>query len=57
MLPPWSSGDQPLAIGTSLMASTATDDYVAAIVTELQEAVARLSPNHTMRLIKGDDDR
>ena len=43
VLPPWSSGDQPLAIGTSLMASTATDDYVAAIVAELNEAVARLS--------------
>ena len=32
VLPPWSSGDQPLAIGTSLMAATATEDFVAAVV-------------------------
>jgi IclR family transcriptional regulator, blcABC operon repressor len=43
VLPPWSSGDQPLAIGTSLMAATATDDYVAAVVNELRHAVDRLS--------------
>ena len=43
VLPPWSSGDQPLAIGTSLMAATATDDFVAAIVAELSEAVNRLT--------------
>lgn len=42
VLPPWSSGDQPLAIGTSLMASTVTDDVVAAVVAELREAVDRL---------------
>lgn len=42
VLPPWSSGDQPLAIGTSLMASTATDDVVEAVVKELREAVERL---------------
>jgi DNA-binding IclR family transcriptional regulator len=43
VLPPWSSGDQPLAIGTSLMSATATEDFVAAIVDELKQAVSRLS--------------
>ena len=43
VLPPWSSGDQPLAIGTSLMAATATEDFVAAVVDELKQAVDRLS--------------
>lgn len=43
VLPPWSSGDQPLAIGTSLMASTATEEFVVAVVAELTEAVDRLS--------------
>ena len=43
VLPPWSSGDQPLAIGTSLMAATATEDFVAAIVAELAKAVDRLT--------------
>lgn len=43
VLPPWSSGDRPLAIGTSLMASTATPDFVAAVVAELREATVRLS--------------
>ena len=43
VLPPWSSGDQPLAIGTSLMAATATEDFVAAVVDELTQAVERLS--------------
>lgn len=43
VLPPWSSGDQPLAIGTSLMASTATDDFVADIVEELRAAASWLS--------------
>jgi DNA-binding IclR family transcriptional regulator len=43
VLPPWTSGDQPLAMGTSLMAGAATPDYVAAIVTELREGVRRLS--------------
>ena len=42
VLPPWSSGDQPLAIGTSLMAATATDAFVAAVVDELTDAVDRL---------------
>ena len=43
VLPPWSSGDQPLAIGTSLMAVTATEEFVAAVVDELKQAVSRLS--------------
>ena len=43
VLPPWSSGDQPLAIGTSLMAATATEDFMAAVVDELKQAVDRLS--------------
>lgn len=42
VLPPWSSGDQPLAIGTSLMSATATPDVVAAVVDELRQAVDRL---------------
>jgi len=43
VVPPWSSGDQPMAIGTSLMAATATEAFVAAAVAELREAVGRLS--------------
>ncbi len=43
VLPPWTSGDQPLAMGTSLMASMATPDFVARIVAELHEGVYRLS--------------
>lgn len=42
VLPPWSSGDQPLAIGTSLMAASATEEFVAAVVAELRQAVDRL---------------
>ncbi|GAA3633176.1 IclR family transcriptional regulator [Microlunatus ginsengisoli] len=42
-LPPWMSGDQPLAMGTSLMASAATPDFVAAIVAELRDGVRRLT--------------
>lgn len=43
LVPPWSSGDEPLAIGTSLMASAATPEFVSQIVAELQEAVTRLT--------------
>jgi DNA-binding IclR family transcriptional regulator len=43
VLPPWTSGDQPLAMGTSLMAAAATPEFVAAIVAELREGVRRLS--------------
>lgn len=43
VLPPWTSGDQPLALGTSLMASAATPEFVAAVVAELREGVRRLS--------------
>lgn len=43
VLPPWSSGDQPLAIGTSLMSATATSAFLSEIVAELSEAVSRLS--------------
>lgn len=43
VLPPWTSGDQPLAMGTSLMATSATPEFVAAIVAELRDAVRRLS--------------
>lgn len=43
VLPPWTSGDQPLAMGTSLMAATATQDFVDAVVAELREGVRRLS--------------
>lgn len=43
VLPPWTSGDQPLAMGTSLMAAAATPDFVGSIVAELREGVRRLS--------------
>ncbi|GAA1061095.1 IclR family transcriptional regulator [Agromyces bracchium] len=43
VLPPWSSGDQPLAIGTSLAAASATPAYVSQIVDELGAAVSHLS--------------
>lgn len=42
-LPPWTSGDQPLAIGSSLMAASATPEFVAAIVAELGECVRRMT--------------
>lgn len=43
VLPPWSSGDQPLAIGASLMASAATEAVVADTVAELGIAIKHLS--------------
>ena len=43
VLPPWTSGDQPLAMGTSLMSAAATPEFVAAVVAELREGVRRLS--------------
>lgn len=43
VLPPWTSGDRPLAMGTSLMAAAATPDFVSAVVAELREGVRRLS--------------
>lgn len=43
VLPPWTSGDQPLAMGTSLVAAAATPEFVAAIVAELRDGVRRLS--------------
>ena len=52
VLPPWSSGDQPLAIGTSLMAAAATDDFVRAVVDELRQAVDRLGNPLYRRAVK-----
>ena len=43
VLPPWTSGDQPLAMGTSLMAGMAAPDFIAKVVAELREGVRRLS--------------
>jgi IclR family transcriptional regulator, blcABC operon repressor len=43
VLPAWMSGDQPLAMGTSLMASAATPEFVEAVVSELRDGVRRLS--------------
>ncbi|MFJ5956633.1 IclR family transcriptional regulator [Paenarthrobacter sp. NPDC092416] len=43
VIPPWSSGDQPLAIGASLAASSAGPDYVGQVVAELKAAVSQLS--------------
>lgn len=53
VLPPWSSGDQPLAIGTSLMATAATDEFVASAVAELRGAVRRLSNPLYRRAVEG----
>jgi DNA-binding IclR family transcriptional regulator len=43
VLPPWMSGDRPLAMGTSLMASAAAPEFVTAILAELRDGVRRLS--------------
>ncbi len=42
VLPPWTSGDEPLAMGTSLMTAAATPEFVAAVVAELRDGVRRL---------------
>jgi DNA-binding IclR family transcriptional regulator len=43
VLPSWASGEPPLAMGASVMAVQADDQFVAAIVEELLLAAARLS--------------
>lgn len=43
VLPPWASGDQPLAMGASLMAAQSSDDFVESIAAELVAGVRRLS--------------
>ena len=53
VLPPWASGDQSLAIGASLMAVQATDQFVGSIVEELLLAVDRLSNPLLRRPIAG----
>lgn len=53
VLPPWASGDQPLAMGASLMAATASDQFVAAIAEELVLAVDQLSNPLLRRPIAG----
>ena len=51
MLPPWASGDPPLAIGASLMAAQATDEFLTAIVAELRRAVTQLSDPLVRRVL------
>jgi DNA-binding IclR family transcriptional regulator len=53
VLPPWASGDQSLAMGASLMAAQATDQFVVSIVEELVLAVERLSNPLLRRPIAG----
>jgi IclR family transcriptional regulator, blcABC operon repressor len=53
VLPPWASGDQALALGASLMAVQASDQFVASIVEELVLAVDRLSNPLLRRPIAG----
>ena len=53
VLPPWASGDQSLAMGASLMAVQASDQFVASIVEELVLAVDRLSNPLVRRPITG----
>ncbi|HSU34456.1 MAG TPA: IclR family transcriptional regulator [Propionibacteriaceae bacterium] len=43
VLPPWASGEQSLAIGASLMAVQASEQFVTSIVEELHLAVDQLS--------------
>ena len=43
VLPPWASGDPPLAMGASLMSVQASEEFVSSIVAELQSAVEHLS--------------
>ena len=53
VLPPWASGEMSLAIGASLMAVQASDQFVASIVEELHLAVDRLSNPLLRRAITG----
>jgi IclR family transcriptional regulator, blcABC operon repressor len=43
VLPPWASGDPPLAMGASLMSVQASEEFVTSIVAELRSAVEHLS--------------
>jgi len=43
VLPPWASGEPPLAMGVSLMADQASDPFVDAIVGELRQAQRQLA--------------
>lgn len=43
VLPPWASGDPPLAMGASLMSVQASEEFVSSIVAELRSAVDWLS--------------
>jgi len=53
VLPPWASGEMSLAIGASLMAAQASDQFVASIVEELHLAVDRISNPLLRRAITG----
>jgi DNA-binding IclR family transcriptional regulator len=53
VLGPWASRDRSLAIGASLTAVQASDQFVAAIVEELRLAVDRLSKPLIRRPITG----
>jgi DNA-binding IclR family transcriptional regulator len=43
VLPPWASGDPPLAMGASLMSAQASEEFVDSIVAELRRAAQQLS--------------
>lgn len=43
VLPPWASGDPPLAMGASLMAEQSTEEFIDSIAEELLAGVALLS--------------
>jgi IclR family transcriptional regulator, blcABC operon repressor len=42
-IPPWATGEQPLAIGATLMADRINDDFVEAVAGELLHAARQLS--------------
>lgn len=53
VLPPWASGDPALAMGASLMAAQASEEFVRSIVGELRRAAEHLS-NPLVRRAVGD---
>jgi IclR family transcriptional regulator, blcABC operon repressor len=53
VLPPWASGDPPLAMGASLMSAQASEEFVDSIVAELRRAAQELSNPLVRRPIDG----
>ena len=56
ILPPWASGDPPLALGASLMSVQASEEFVSSIVAELRSAVDWLSNPLVRRPMEKDGD-